>query len=113
MMKKIEAIIRPEKLEPVRSALAEIGILGMTVSEVSGRGKQRGIALQWRAGEYRVEFLPRVKIEIVVLEEDVSRALNAIVRKAKTGERGDGKIFVLPVENAIRIRSGEQGINAV
>jgi nitrogen regulatory protein P-II 1 len=112
-MKKIEATIRPEKLEPVRAALAEIGIMGMTVTEVSGRGKQRGIALQWRVGEYRVEFLPKVKIEVVVLDEDLSRALNAIIRKAKTGERGDGKIFVLPIDNAIRIRTGDEGVNAV
>jgi nitrogen regulatory protein P-II 1 len=112
-MKKIEATIRPEKLEPVRAALAEIGIMGMTVTEVSGRGKQRGIALQWRAGEYRVEFLPKVQIEVVVLDEDLSRALNAIVRKARTGERGDGKIFVIPIDNAIRIRTGDEGINAV
>jgi len=112
-MKKIEATIRPEKLEPVRSALAEIGIMGMTVTEVSGRGKQRGILLQWRAGEYRVEFLPKVKIEVVVLDEDLSRALNAIIRKAKTGERGDGKIFVLPIDNAIRIRTGDEGVNAI
>ena len=81
-MKKIEAIIRPEKLEPVRAALAELGILGMTVTEVSGRGRQGGISLQWRAGEYRVEFLPKVKVEIVVLDEDVGKALNAIDRKS-------------------------------
>ena len=112
-MKKIEATIRPEKLEPVRSALAEMNILGMTVSEVSGRGKQRGIALQWRAGEYRVEFLPRVKIEVVVIDEDLGRALNTIIRKAKTGERGDGKVFVYPVDNAIRIRNGDEGDNAI
>ena len=112
-MKKIEATVRPEKLEPVRSALAEIGILGMTVTEVSGRGRQRGISLQWRVGEYRVEFLPKVKMEVVVLDEDVGRALNAIVRKARTGERGDGKIFVYPIENAIRIRTGEEGENAI
>ncbi len=112
-MKKIEATVRPEKLEPVRSALAEIGILGMTVSAVSGRGRQRGISLQWRVGEYRVEFLPKVKMEVVVLDEDVGRALNAIVRKARTGERGDGKIFVYPIENAIRIRTGEEGVNAI
>jgi nitrogen regulatory protein P-II 1 len=112
-MKKIEATIRPEKLEPVRSALAEMGILGMTVTEVSGRGKQRGIALQWRAGEYRVEFLPKVKIEVVVVDEDLGRALNTIVGRARTGERGDGKIFVFPVENAIRIRTGDEGNNAI
>jgi nitrogen regulatory protein P-II 1 len=112
-MKKIEATIRPERLEPVRAGLAEMGILGMTVSEVSGRGRQRGIALQWRAGEYRVEFLPKVRIEVVVLDEDLGKALNTIVTRARTGERGDGKIFVLPVDNAIRIRSGDEGGNAV
>jgi len=112
-VKKIEAIIRPEKLEPVRAALAEIGILGITVSEVSGRGRQRGIALQWRVGEYRVEFLPKVKIEMVVLDEDVGRVLNVIVRKARTGERGDGKIFVVPVDNAVRVRTGEEGERAI
>ena len=112
-MKKIEAIIRPEKLEPVRGALAEMGILGMTVTEVSGRGKQRGITLQWRAGEYRVELLPKIKIEIVVLDEDLGKALNAIVSRARTGERGDGKVFVLPVENAIRIRTGDEGQSAI
>ncbi len=112
-MKKIEATIRPEKLEPVRAALAEIGILGMTVMEVSGRGRQRGIPLQWRAGEYRVEFLPKVKIEVVVLDEDVGKVMNAIVSKARTGERGDGKIFVLPIDNAVRIRTGDEGENAI
>lgn len=112
-MKKIEAIIRPEKLEPVRGALAEMGILGMTVTEVSGRGRQRGITLQWRAGEYRVELLPKIKIEIVVLDEDLGKALNAIASRARTGERGDGKVFVLPVENAIRIRTGDEGQSAI
>ena len=112
-MKKIEAIFRPEKLEPVRKALAEQGILGMTVSEVSGRGKQKGITLQWRAGEYCVELLPKVKIELVVLDEDVGMAVNTIISKARTGERGDGKIFVIPVENAIRIRTGDDGVNAI
>jgi nitrogen regulatory protein P-II 1 len=112
-MKKIEAIIRPEKLEPVRKALTEIGIFGMTVSEVSGRGKQKGITLQWRAGEYCVELLPKVKIEMVVLDEDVGMAVNTIISKAKTGERGDGKIFVIPIENAIRIRTGDSGMNAI
>jgi nitrogen regulatory protein P-II 1 len=112
-VKKIEAIIRTEKLEPVVAALAESGILGMTVSEVSGRGKQRGIALQWRVGEYRVEFLPKAKVEVVVLDEDVGRVMNAIVRKARTGDKGDGKIFVLPVENAVRIRTDDEGENAI
>lgn len=95
------------------AALAGLGILGMTVTEVSGRGRQRGIPLQWRAGEYRVELLPKVKVEVVVLEEDLGKALNAIVRSARTGERGDGKIFVLPVENAVRVRTGDEGENAI
>jgi len=113
IVKKIEAIIRPEKLESVRVALAETGILGMTVTEVTGRGRQRGISLQWRVGEYRVEFLPKAKIEVVVLDEDLNKALNAIVKTAKTGKSGDGKIFVLPVENAIRISTGDEGEKAI
>jgi nitrogen regulatory protein P-II 1 len=112
-MKKIEAIVRPERLEAVRSTLAGMGIYGMTVTEVSGRGRQKGITLQWRVGEYTVEFLPKIKIEVVVLEEELGKALNAIVSAARTGERGDGKIFVLPVENAIRIRTGDDGNNAL
>ncbi|MDR9459730.1 MAG: P-II family nitrogen regulator [Dehalococcoidia bacterium] len=112
-MKKVEAIIRPEKLELVRAALDELGIRGMTVMEVSGRGRQSGITLQWRVGEYKVEFLPKIKIEIVVLDEDLSKAIHSIMRVARTGERGDGKIFVLPVDNAIRIRTGDQGESAI
>jgi len=112
-MKKIEAIIREEKLEPVRVALEEIGIYGMTVAEVSGRGREKGIPLQWRSGEYMVEFLPKIKIEVVVLDEDLGKTLNTIVTKARTGERGDGKIFVLPVENAIRVRTGDKDDNAI
>lgn len=112
-MKKIEAIIRPERLEPVRAALEGIGIIGMTVMEVSGRGRGKGIPLQWRAGEYRVEFLPKVKIEVVVLDEDLGKTLNTIVTRARTGERGDGKVFVLPIENAIRVRTGEVNESAV
>ena len=112
-MKKVEAIIRPEKLELVRAVLDELGIRGMTVMEVSGRGRQSGITLQWRVGEYKVEFLPKIKIEIVVLDEDLSKAIHSIMRVARTGERGDGKIFVLPVYNAIRIRTGDQGESAI
>ena len=112
-MKKIEAIIREEKLEPVRVALEGIGILGMTVAEVSGRGRQKGIPLQWRAGEYRVAFLPKVKIEVVVLDEDLGKTLNTILTRARTGERGDGKIFVIPIEDAVRVRTGEVGENAI
>ena len=112
-MKKIEAVIRPEKLEPVKNALAEIGIRGMTVTEVSGRGLQTGITLQWRVGEYKVEFLPKLKIETVVLDEDLEKAIHAIMTTARTGEKGDGKIFVVPVDNAIRVRTGDQGENAI
>ena len=112
-MKKIEAVIREEKLDAVKEALEENSYYGMTVSEVSGRGKQMGIALQRRAGEYRVDLLPKLKIELVVLEEDVSRAVDAIIRTARTGETGDGKIFVLPVEDVFRVRTGDQGENAI
>ncbi len=112
-MKKIEAIIREEKLEPVRKALEEESYFGMTVSEVSGRGKEGGLSLQWRAGDYKVEFLPKVKLEIVVLDEDLSRVLQAIIRSARTGEKGDGKIFVMDVVNAVRIRTGDSGEDAI
>jgi nitrogen regulatory protein P-II 1 len=112
-VKKIEAIIREEKLEAVRAALQNSGYYGMTVSEVSGRGKQGGLTLQWRVGEYKVDFLPKLKVELVVLDEDVSKTLNAITAAARTGEMGDGKLFVLPVENAVRVRTGEEGENAI
>ena len=112
-MKKIEAVIREEKLEPVRKALEDSGYFGMTISEVSGRGRQKGIPLQWRVGEYRVDFLPKIKVEVVVLDDDVPRTLNAITTSARTGDMGDGKIFVLPVEDAVRVRTGEAGENAI
>ena len=112
-MKKIEAIIREEKLDSVRRVLEDNGYFGMTVSEVSGRGRQKGLSLQWRVGEYRVDFLPKLKIEVVVLDEDVSRILHAIANSARTGEMGDGKIFVFPLDNAVRIRTGEDGDNAI
>ena len=112
-MKKIEAIIREEKLEAVKKALEENSYFGMTVSEVSGRGRQGGVPLQWRAGEYRVDLLPKVKVEVVVFDEDVHRAVDAIVRNARTGEIGDGKIFVLPVESAVRVRTGDTDENAI
>ena len=108
-MKKIEAIIREEKLEPVKKALEKAGILGMTVTQVSGRGRQKGIVLEWRAGEYRVDLLPKIKIEIVLEDENVTEAICAIKDSARTGKAGDGKIFILPVENAIRISSGAEG----
>ena len=112
-MKKVEAIIREEKLEPVRKALEENGYFGMTVSEVSGRGRQKGIPLQWRAGEYRVDLLPKLKIELVVLDEDLPGTINTIATNARTGEMGDGKIFVFAVENAVRVRTGEAGEDAI
>ena len=112
-MKKIEAIIRPEKLNAVKDALAKQGILAMTVTNVNGRGRQKGIALQWRAGEYRVDLLPKVKIELVVNEEDVSKVVDAIQKAAKTGRIGDGKIFISAIEEIIRIRTGETGSNAI
>jgi len=112
-VKKIEAIIREEKLDDIKKALEEKSYFGMTVSEVSGRGKQMGIPLQWRAGEYRVDLLPKLKLELVVLDDDVPVAIDAIVRKARTGEAGDGKIFVLPVEGVVRVRTGDRDENAI
>ncbi len=112
-MKKIEAIIREEKLDAVKVALEDNGYFGMTVSEVTGRGRQKGLSLQWRVGEYRIDLLPKLKIEVVILEKDVPKILHAIIRSARTGEMGDGKIFVLPVDNAVRIRTGEDGGNAI
>jgi len=112
-VKKIEAIIRQEKLDAVRAALEASGYFGMTVSEVSGRGRQGGLTLQWRVGEYKVDLLPKIKVEVVVLDKDVAQILNAITAAARTGEMGDGKLFVLPVENAVRVRTGEEGDNAI
>jgi nitrogen regulatory protein P-II 1 len=104
-MKKIEAIIRPEKLDTVKTALEDRGILGMTIIQVSGRGRQKGIALQWRAGEYRVEFLPKTKLEIVCSDDECKTAVDIICKSARTGKVGDGMIFVLPVDSAIRVRT--------
>jgi nitrogen regulatory protein P-II 1 len=112
-MKKIEAIIREEKLVPIKNSLEELGYYGMTITEVGGRGKEKGIALKWGSKEYRVDFLPKLKVEVVVLDEDLPPVLNAIIRSARTGETGDGKIFITPIENAIRIRTGDSGDNAV
>jgi len=112
-MKLIEAIIRQEKLDAVKTTLEASGYFGMTVSEVSGRGRQGGLTLQWRVGEYKVDLLPKIKVEVVVLDEDVARILNVITTAARTGEMGDGKLFVLPVENAVRVRTGEEGDNAI
>ena len=112
-MKKIEAIIKPFKLEEVKEALAEIGVEGMTVTEVKGFGRQKGHTEIYRGSEYTVDFLPKVKIEIVIGDDLVEKAIDAIRRAAQTGRIGDGKIFVFPVESAIRIRTSEQGDAAV
>jgi nitrogen regulatory protein P-II 1 len=112
-MKKIEAIIKPFKLEEVKEALAEIGVEGMTVSEVKGFGRQKGQTEIYRGSEYVVDFLPKIKIEIVVGDEKVADALSTIIKSARTGKIGDGKIFVLPVEEAIRIRTAERAEAAV
>ncbi len=112
-MKKIEAIIKPFKLEEVKDALGEAGIEGMTVSEVKGFGRQKGHTEIYRGSEYTVDFLPKIKLELVLPDERVEVALKAIVGAAKTGKIGDGKIFVSTVEDAIRIRTGEKGDSAV
>jgi nitrogen regulatory protein P-II 1 len=112
-MKKIDAIIKPFKLEEVKDALAEIGIEGMTVSEVKGFGRQKGHTEIYRGSEYTVDFLPKVRIEIILPDEKVDEAVDAIVGAAKTGKIGDGKVFVSHVEEAIRIRTAEKGEAAV
>lgn len=112
-MKKIEAIIKPFKLEDVKSALAELGIQGMTVIEVKGFGRQKGHTEIYRGSEYAVDFLPKVKIELVLADGQVNVAVEAIVKAAKTGKIGDGKVFVSAVENAWRIRTNETGEQAV
>jgi nitrogen regulatory protein P-II 1 len=108
-MKKIEAIIKPFKLDEVKEALADVGVLGLTVTEVKGFGRQKGHTELYRGAEYVVDFLPKVKIEIVLVDEMVSKALDAIERSAKTGRIGDGKIFVSTVDEVVRIRTGERG----
>jgi nitrogen regulatory protein P-II 1 len=112
-MKKIEAIIKPFKLPEVKEALADFGIVGMTVTEVKGFGRQKGQTEIYRGSEYSVDFLPKIKIEIVLPEEKVDDAVDAIIEAARTGKIGDGKIFVLPVEEVVRIRTGETANAAV
>ena len=112
-MKLIIAIIKPFKLEEVKDALSAIGIEGMTVTEVKGFGRQKGHTEIYRGSEYTVDFLPKVKIEIVVTDDLVTKAIEAIVKAAKTGKIGDGKVFVLPIEEAVRIRTDERGDTAV
>ena len=108
-MKKIEAIIRPEKLDEVRKAIEAVGYPGLTITEAEGHGKQKGVVQQWRGESYRVEFLPKVKLELVVGDGDVERIVQAIIKAAKTGAVGDGKIFVSDVKDVIKIRTGERG----
>ena len=112
-MKKVEAIIKPFKLEEVKDALSGVGIEGMTVSEVKGFGRQKGHTEIYRGNEYTVDFLPKIKIEIVLADNMVANAVDAIVKAAKTGKIGDGKVFVSPVEEVIRIRTEEKGERAV
>ncbi|MGC9128244.1 MAG: P-II family nitrogen regulator [Acidithiobacillus sp.] len=112
-MKKIEAIIKPFKLDDIREALQELGIAGMTVTEVKGFGRQKGHTELYRGAEYVVDFLPKVKIEVVLPDDLAERAVDAIQEAARTGKIGDGKIFVYPVERVIRIRTGEEGDEAV
>ena len=108
-MKKIEAIFREERLEAVKKALEQNGFIGMTISDVSGRGQQKGVTLQWRAGDYQVEFLPKIKLETICHDDDCETVVQTIQKAARTGRIGDGKIFILPVEDAMRIRTGEKG----
>jgi len=112
-MKKIEAIIKPFKLEEVKDALGEVGITGMTVTEVKGFGRQKGHTEIYRGSEYTVDFLPKIKLELVIADSDVTQAVSAIVKAAKTGKIGDGKVFVSNIEEAVRIRTEEKGEEAV
>lgn len=112
-MKEIVAIIRPDKLEDVKKALEEIGCNGVTVVEVKGRGRQLGITESYRGSDYRIDLLPKTRLEIIVNDADVEKITDAIVKTAQTGDIGDGKIFISPVEDVIRIRTGESGESAV
>lgn len=112
-MKKVEAIIKPFKLDDVREALSDIGVTGLTVSEVKGFGRQKGHTELYRGAEYVVDFLPKIKLEIVLAEDQVEACIETITKAAHTGRIGDGKIFVTPIEQVIRIRTGEEGESAV
>ncbi len=112
-MKKIEAVIKPFKLDEVRESLSEVGITGLTVTEVKGFGRQKGHTELYRGAEYVVDFLPKIKIEVVVANENVESAIEAIIKAARTGKIGDGKIFVTPVEQVVRIRTGETNEAAI
>lgn len=112
-MKKIEAIIKPFKLEDVKEALKDIGVQGLTVTEVKGFGRQKGHTELYRGAEYVIDFLPKIKLEIVVAEDHVAKVVEAITESAKTGKIGDGKIFIFPMDEVIRIRTGERGEDAI
>lgn len=112
-MKKIDAIIRPEKIDEVKKALEEAGYPGITITEVEGHGVQKGITQQWRGQEYKVDLLPKIKIEIVIKDKDLDKLLDVIMKSAKTGAVGDGKIFVWDIKDVIRIRTGERGEAAI
>ena len=112
-MKKIEAIIRPFRIDDVREALAEIGVKGMTLTEVKGSGRQKGHTELYRGSEYQIDFLPKIKLEVVVPDSLEAQVVDTIVRTAKTGQVGDGKIFVMAVEDAVRVRTGESGESAL
>ena len=112
-MKQITAIVKPFKLEEVREALGQVGVTGLTVTEVKGFGRQKGHTELYRGAEYVVDFLPKVKLEVVVKDSDVDHCIEAIVKAAKTGKIGDGKVFVLPLEECVRIRTGERGGEAI
>lgn len=112
-MKKIEAIIRPFRIDDVREALAEIGVKGMTLTEVKGYGRQKGHTEMYRGSEYQIDFLPKLKIEVVVADGMADKVVDAIIKAAKTGQVGDGKIFVYEVEDAVRVRTGESGEDAL
>ena len=112
-MKKIEAVVRPHLLEAVKNALQEVGIVGMTINEVKGFGRQKGHTETYRGSEYKVEFLPKIKIEVALADEMVDAAVDAILKTAKTGKFGDGKVFVTSLEDVVRIRTGEHGEQAL
>lgn len=112
-MKKIECIVKPFKLDDVKEALAEIGITGMTITEIKGFGRQKGHTELYRGSEYTVDFLPKLKMEIVVRDEDVQKAVDTIIASARTGRIGDGKIFIVSIEEVYRIRTGEEGVDAI
>lgn len=112
-MKKIEAIIKPFKLEDVKEALKDVGVQGLTVTEVKGFGRQKGHTELYRGAEYVIDFLPKIKLEIVVSEDHVTKVVEAVTESAKTGKIGDGKIFIFPMDEVIRIRTGERGEDAI